>query len=65
MKIIPIGDAGDERLRDYRDLTDGKLRRLLEPAGGLYLAESSKVIARSLAAGHGRPCAPSGYSWAC
>ena len=52
MKIIPIGDAGDERLRDYRDFTDGKLRRLLEPAGGLYLAESSKVIARSLAAGH-------------
>ncbi|WP_294179063.1 RNA methyltransferase [uncultured Schumannella sp.] len=52
MRIVPISDAADERLRDYRDLTDGKLRRLLEPAGGLYLAESSKVIMRALAAGH-------------
>lgn len=28
------------------------LRRRSEPAGGLYIAESSKVIARALAAGH-------------
>jgi tRNA G18 (ribose-2'-O)-methylase SpoU len=33
-------------------LTDVALRRLSEPAGGLYIAESSKVIARALAAGH-------------
>ncbi|WP_372499777.1 TrmH family RNA methyltransferase [Herbiconiux aconitum] len=39
-------------LSDYADLTDVALRRILEPAGGLYLAESSKVIERAVAAGH-------------
>jgi len=39
-------------LADYRSLTDVALRRLSEPAGGLYIAESTKVIARALAAGH-------------
>ncbi|WP_407943825.1 TrmH family RNA methyltransferase [Marisediminicola senii] len=29
-----------------------ELRRTLEPAGGLYIAESGKVIRRALAAGH-------------
>nr|WP_254069216.1 RNA methyltransferase [Herbiconiux sp. VKM Ac-2851] len=33
-------------------MTDVAMRRLLEPAGGLYLAESSKVIERAVAAGH-------------
>ena len=47
-----IGSADDERLADYRDLTDVALRRVLEPDGGLYIAESAKVIARALAAGH-------------
>jgi tRNA G18 (ribose-2'-O)-methylase SpoU len=50
--IERIASADDERLADYRDLTDVALRRTLEPAGGLYIAESSKVIARALAAGH-------------
>jgi tRNA G18 (ribose-2'-O)-methylase SpoU len=44
--------ADDPRLADYRDLTDVALRRALEPAGGLYIAESAKVIARAMAAGH-------------
>lgn len=52
MDIIEIADAGDARLSDYRDLTDVALRRVLEPEGGLYIAESTKVIARALAAGH-------------
>jgi tRNA G18 (ribose-2'-O)-methylase SpoU len=39
-------------LSDYTSLTDVALRRVLEPAGGLYIAESAKVIARALAAGH-------------
>lgn len=52
MRVIPIGSASDERLADYRDLTDVALRRVLEPEGGLYMAESVKVIARALAAGH-------------
>jgi tRNA G18 (ribose-2'-O)-methylase SpoU len=52
MRIERVEDAADPRLRDYRDLTDTALRRVLEPAGGLYIAESAKVIARALAAGH-------------
>jgi tRNA G18 (ribose-2'-O)-methylase SpoU len=52
MRIERVEDVADPRLRDYRDLTDTALRRVLEPAGGLYIAESAKVIARALAAGH-------------
>ncbi|WP_106813826.1 TrmH family RNA methyltransferase [Microbacterium timonense] len=52
MPAIVISDPADERLADYRDLTDVALRRMLEPEGGLYIAESAKVIARAIAAGH-------------
>ena len=50
--IVRIDDARDERLADYRDLTDIALRRVREPAEGLYIAESAKVIRRALDAGH-------------
>jgi tRNA G18 (ribose-2'-O)-methylase SpoU len=52
MHAIAIEDPADPRLADYRDLTDVALRRRIEPAGGLYIAESAKVIARAIAAGH-------------
>jgi tRNA G18 (ribose-2'-O)-methylase SpoU len=52
MPVIPIDDPRDPRLSDYHDLTDVALRRVLEPAGGLYIAESAKVLARALRAGH-------------
>ncbi|MDL5350119.1 RNA methyltransferase [Microbacterium sp. zg-YB36] len=52
MPIERIDDPTDPRLADYRDLTDVALRRVLEPEGGLYIAESAKVIARAVAAGH-------------
>lgn len=52
MAVERVTDAADPRLADYRDLTDVALRRVLEPQGGLYLAESAKVLARALAAGH-------------
>jgi len=52
VRIIEVADAEDPRLADYRDLTDVALRRVLEPDGGLYIAESAKVIGRALAAGH-------------
>ena len=54
MRILPLtADGLDEpALADFTRLTDVALRRLLEPAGGLYLAESTKVIARAIAAGH-------------
>ncbi|WP_256842355.1 TrmH family RNA methyltransferase [Ornithinimicrobium cryptoxanthini] len=47
-----VDSADDERVRDYVGLTDVALRRVLEPARGLYLAESAKVITRALDAGH-------------
>lgn len=55
MQIIRITSLDDDHydgLRDYARLTDVALRRVSEPAGGLYIAESAKVIARALAAGH-------------
>jgi len=52
MQIVTIHDISDERLGDYANLTDVALRRRTEPAGGLYIAESPKVIGRALAAGH-------------
>ncbi|MCR2792580.1 RNA methyltransferase [Microbacterium sp. zg.Y625] len=52
MPIEHVADPADPRLADYRDLTDVALRRVLEPAGGLYIAESAKVIGRAVAAGH-------------
>ncbi|WP_407648295.1 TrmH family RNA methyltransferase [Actinomyces weissii] len=39
-------------LEDYTSLTDVALRRRLETERGLYMAESSKVIARAVQAGH-------------
>ncbi|WP_298864639.1 RNA methyltransferase [uncultured Microbacterium sp.] len=52
MRVIPISTASDPRLDDYRSLTDVALRRVHEPAGGLYMAESAKVITRAVQAGH-------------
>ena len=50
--IIELADAADERLADYTRLTDVALRRRLEAERGLYMAESTKVIARAVEAGH-------------
>lgn len=52
MDLQHVTDADDPRLDDYRDLTDTALRRVQEPVGGLYIAESAKVIERACAAGH-------------
>ncbi|MDQ0648253.1 tRNA G18 (ribose-2'-O)-methylase SpoU [Microbacterium natoriense] len=52
MELIEIASADDARLDDYRDLTDTALRAVSEPAGGLYIAESAKVIERAVAARH-------------
>lgn len=52
MDLQHVTDLADPRLDDYRDLTDTALRAVREPADGLYIAETSKVIARALAAGH-------------
>ncbi len=47
-----VTDPDDPRVADFTRLTDVALRRRLEPEGGLYLAESEKVIRRALQAGH-------------
>ncbi len=39
-------------MSDYTQLTDVHLRKLREPAEGMYIAESSRVLRRALAAGH-------------
>jgi tRNA G18 (ribose-2'-O)-methylase SpoU len=52
MHIVTIDDLSDPRLGDYANLTDVALRRRTEPEGGLYIAESPKVIGRALTAGH-------------
>jgi len=50
--IEPITDLDVPGLADYSRLTDVALRRVSEPANGLYIAESAKVIERALRAGH-------------
>ena len=52
MAVERISDPQDPRVHDYTDLTDLALRTRREPAEGLYLAESEKVIRRALRAGH-------------
>jgi tRNA G18 (ribose-2'-O)-methylase SpoU len=50
--VTRITDLDHEALADYNRLTDVALRRVSEPEGGLYIAESTKVIERALRAGH-------------
>ena len=52
MRIHRIDSIEAPALADYTQLTDVALRRVREPAEGLYLAESPKVIERALRAGH-------------
>lgn len=50
---IEVDDPADPRLADFVRLTDMQLRRVLEPVGGLFLAEGEKVVRRAVAAGYG------------
>jgi tRNA G18 (ribose-2'-O)-methylase SpoU len=50
--VLRLAAPDDDRLADYLRLTDVALRSRHEPASGLYIAESSTVLARALAAGH-------------
>ena len=52
MIIHYLESADDPRVSDYTRLTDVHLRKLREPAEGMYIAESSRVLRRALAAGH-------------
>jgi tRNA G18 (ribose-2'-O)-methylase SpoU len=44
--------ANDERIGDYRALTDLELRTKWEPPNGLFIAEGELVIRRALKAGY-------------
>ena len=52
MTVQHVHDPHDPRVHEYVGLTDMALRTRREPAEGLYLAESDKVIRRAMAAGH-------------
>lgn len=52
LDLVHLTDPDDERLADYVALTDVALRSRHEPEKGLYIAESSTVLGRALAAGH-------------
>jgi tRNA G18 (ribose-2'-O)-methylase SpoU len=51
-ETVQVTDPADARLTDYTSLTDVDLRRVREPAEGLFIAEGEKVIRRALAAGY-------------
>jgi tRNA G18 (ribose-2'-O)-methylase SpoU len=50
--LIRITEAADTRLADYVRLRDATLRRHLESAAGLFIAEGDKVIRRAVEAGY-------------
>ncbi len=52
MRLERLTTLDGADLRDYARLTDVALRRVQEPAGGLYIAESLTVIGRALRVGH-------------
>ncbi|NJC70352.1 RNA methyltransferase [Planosporangium thailandense] len=49
---MPITDPDDERIADYRALTDLELRTRWEPPNGLFIAEGELVLRRALRAGY-------------
>jgi tRNA G18 (ribose-2'-O)-methylase SpoU len=51
-ELVQVTDPGDPRVADYIRLTDVHLRRSLEVAHGLFIAEGEKVIRRAIAAGY-------------
>ena len=50
--VHEIVDPADERLGDYRALTDLELRTKWEPPHGLFIAEGELVLRRALRAGY-------------
>jgi tRNA G18 (ribose-2'-O)-methylase SpoU len=50
--VHEITDPDDERIADYRALTDVELRTRWEPPRGLFIAEGELVLRRALRAGY-------------
>jgi tRNA G18 (ribose-2'-O)-methylase SpoU len=51
-EFVTISDPHDERIADYRALTDVELRTRWEPPHGLFIAEGELVLRRALRAGY-------------
>jgi tRNA G18 (ribose-2'-O)-methylase SpoU len=51
-RVQLITDPDDERIADYRALTDVELRTRWEPPHGLFIAEGELVLRRALRAGY-------------
>lgn len=51
-RIIEVVDPADARLADFVSLRDVQLRKNLEAAEGLFVAEGAKVVQRAIAAGY-------------
>ncbi|AZZ39144.1 RNA methyltransferase [Acidipropionibacterium jensenii] len=51
-RFVTIDDSQDPRLADYVSLRDVNLRRSLEAAEGLFIAEGAKIIRRAAEAGY-------------
>ena len=60
---VDVDDPADPRLGDYVGLTDIALRRRLEPAGGLFIAEGEIVVRRALRAGYRPRSLLLGHRW--
>jgi tRNA G18 (ribose-2'-O)-methylase SpoU len=63
VRIVAIDSADDERVRDFTSLTDVDLRVRREPAEGLFIAESARVVQRAIAAGFVPRCGLSQQRW--
>ncbi|MFW0184855.1 TrmH family RNA methyltransferase [Rothia sp. CCM 9418] len=50
--VLPLREMSIRHKEYFHALTDVHLRKLAEPQWGIYIAESSKVIRRSVAVGH-------------
>src|SRR5215216_6547536 len=50
--VVHLDNPDDERLADYRALTDVELRTRFEPPNGLFIAEGELVLRRALRAGY-------------
>lgn len=51
VRFISVSGPEDPALEVYSKLSEVQLKRLYEPDGGLFIAESAKVVARALSAG--------------
>ena len=50
--MVSISNPDDDRIADYRALTDVELRTRWEPPNGLFIAEGELVIERAIRAGY-------------